>query len=236
MLRNLFLSFVLAVFAAGCADVEVYQNDDFDASYDYICSNDKTVTLTDSSGKTYTIPACNKEDVIRNEEPQPIEKPAEQPKKTGFWHSLWGSSDDSDIPELEKVQPLDVQKTKPIVEKTTNTVTTNNPAPAVLQNPQTDENCIIKMYDYQTEPRYVVGETMPRNKHKKQIMLEDLNTRMVVFCRGSQEEMENCAENMSNAGYVRVTDIPKVAAKYDVGPQRGYPARRWREGDVVPRW
>lgn len=236
----------LAILIAGCSSVEVYQEDDYDADYDYICSNNKTVTLTDSNGNTYTIPACNEADVIRPEDaPQKMtvtraneniveEESVATEKNSSFWSRLWGSSEE----EISIEQEKEIVVSSNMQEVKAENINNKQPAiPEVLQKPvEPDEECIVKMYDYDIEQKYAVGEKMPKNKHKKQIMLEDLNTRMVVFCRGTEEQMEACAENMTYAGYVRISQIPRVAAKYDVAPQRGYPARRWREGDVVPRW
>lgn len=230
----------LAILIAGCSSVEVYQEDDYDADYDYICSNNKTVTLADSNGNTYTIPACDEDDVIRPEDaPQkmtvtPAKENIVEEESNSSWSRLWSSSEEQISVEKEK----EIVVSSNIQEIKDENINNEQPTiPEVLQKPvEADEECIVKMYDYGIEPKYELGEKIPKNKHKKQIMLKDLNTRMIVFCRGTEEQMEICAEKMTYAGYVRISQIPRVATKYDVAPQRGYPARRWREGDVVPRW
>lgn len=75
------------------------------------------------------------------------------------------------------------------------------------------------------------------NKHPiNQVVMQNLESRVLAFCRGSQQAVDACVERLSCIGYVRVANIPKVPAKYDLAPAKGYPARRWREGEVVPRW
>lgn len=46
-----------------------------------------------------------------------------------------------------------------------------------------------------------------------------------------------CAQIFHNKGYVYITDIPQLPAKYDFLKKGTYPTRRWRGGgEVVPRW
>ena len=75
------------------------------------------------------------------------------------------------------------------------------------------------------------------NKHNKnQVIMQNLETRVLAFCRGSQQIIDACVEHFSCIGFERITNVPRVAAKYDLAPTKGYPARRWREGESVPRW
>lgn len=47
----------------------------------------------------------------------------------------------------------------------------------------------------------------------------------------------DCANIFRADGYVLVTDIPQLPAKYDLLKEGMYPGRRWRGGgEVVPRW
>lgn len=75
------------------------------------------------------------------------------------------------------------------------------------------------------------------NKHQSnQVIMQNLETRVLAFCRGTQDEIDVCVDRLSCIGYERITNVPRVAAKYDLAPAKGYPARRWREGESVPRW
>jgi len=63
-------------------------------------------------------------------------------------------------------------------------------------------------------------------------------TRTQVICLDMPGEgAANCAENFRAAGFVLITDIPQLPAKYDLLKEGTYPTRRWRgKGEVVPRW
>ncbi len=68
------------------------------------------------------------------------------------------------------------------------------------------------------------------------ILLQNLEKRTLAFCRGTAEQAENCAQRLEKSCFVRVRNIPSVAAKYDRVQQGAFPGRRWHKGDVVPRW
>ena len=75
------------------------------------------------------------------------------------------------------------------------------------------------------------------NKHyREQVIMQNLETRVLAFCRGTEEAIDVCVERLSCIGFERITNVPKLPAKYDLAPNKGYPARRWREGEVIPRW
>ena len=63
-------------------------------------------------------------------------------------------------------------------------------------------------------------------------------TRAQVICLDMPGEgAVNCAQNFKAAGFVLITDIPQLPAKYDFLKKGTYPTRRWRgKGEVVPRW
>ena len=64
-------------------------------------------------------------------------------------------------------------------------------------------------------------------------------TRTKVICYDQQVKgtAVDCANIFRADGYVLVTDIPQVPAKYDLLRAGTYPTRRWRGGgEVVPRW
>ncbi len=95
--------------------------------------------------------------------------------------------------------------------------------------------------DYEYEYDYVTVDRgypeVPDNKHyQPQVIMENLNTRVLAYCRGSEEEIEECVSMLENSCYTRISEIPHLAAKYDTLKTGTYPTRRWREGEVVPRW
>ena len=64
-------------------------------------------------------------------------------------------------------------------------------------------------------------------------------TRTVVLCFDEPgSSVQSCVDKFRNEGYVLITDIPQVPARYDVIVEGNYPARRWggNRGQVVPRW
>ena len=69
------------------------------------------------------------------------------------------------------------------------------------------------------------------------IGLQDVRTRTVIYCYGnSQYSAEDCASYYETLGYTRVRDIPTKTAKYDFLAVDTYPTRRWRNGELTPRW
>ncbi|MBR1840719.1 MAG: hypothetical protein IJ778_01140 [Alphaproteobacteria bacterium] len=75
------------------------------------------------------------------------------------------------------------------------------------------------------------------NKYQSnQVILENLNTRVLAYCRGSDEEIEMCVNRLKESCYVKLQDIPKRPAKYDILQRGTYPTRRWRNGETTPRW
>lgn len=63
-------------------------------------------------------------------------------------------------------------------------------------------------------------------------------TRTKVICFDKiNQSAEQCAQNFKASGYVLVTDLPQLPARYDLLKEGTYPSRRWRDGgEVVPRW
>ena len=73
--------------------------------------------------------------------------------------------------------------------------------------------------------------------NQRSVGLQDLRTRTIVYCKAdSFQAAEQCADYYESQGYVRMTDIPKKTAKYDFLTVDTYPTRRWRNGEVTPRW
>lgn len=71
----------------------------------------------------------------------------------------------------------------------------------------------------------------------ERIGLQDLRTRTIVYCYNNpQHSAEDCATYYESQGYTRVKDIPSKIAKYDSLTVDTYPTRRWRNGELTPRW
>ncbi len=69
------------------------------------------------------------------------------------------------------------------------------------------------------------------------IGLQNLHDRTIVYCHSnSQTSAEECASHYENQGYIRLKDIPRKTARYDFLTVDTYPSRRWRSGEVTPRW
>ena len=93
--------------------------------------------------------------------------------------------------------------------------------------------------DGDIDPNDIPGSfpAVENNKYvQNQVIMQNLNSRVLAYCRGSDSEIAYCIQRLENSCYVRLSDIPKVTAKYDTLRRGAYPARRWHEGDVVPRW
>lgn len=88
-------------------------------------------------------------------------------------------------------------------------------------------------------PDDIEGEfpSVENNKyHKKQIVMQNLQTRVIAYCRGDDDAMEECVKRLECAGYTQLRNVPTLPAKYDLLRKGSYPTRRWREGENVPRW
>ena len=75
-----------------------------------------------------------------------------------------------------------------------------------------------------------------RNKYMNEVVMQNQNTSVLAYCRGTEKEVEVCVSRLENSCYVRLEDIPRFAAKYDYLKTGTYPTRRWREGEYFPRW
>lgn len=70
-----------------------------------------------------------------------------------------------------------------------------------------------------------------------QINLQQPFTRVIVKCYSTKyEPAETCAKLFESKGYVRFEDIPYKTANYDFPKTGTYPTRRWRPGEITPRW
>lgn len=69
------------------------------------------------------------------------------------------------------------------------------------------------------------------------INLQQPFTRVIVKCYSTKyEPAETCAKLFESKGYVRFDDIPYKTANYDFLRGGSYPTRRWRPGEITPRW
>lgn len=69
------------------------------------------------------------------------------------------------------------------------------------------------------------------------IGLQDLRSRTIVYCyNNSHYSAEDCASYFEHQGYTRMRDIPSKTANYDFLTVDTYPTRRWRNGELTPRW
>lgn len=69
------------------------------------------------------------------------------------------------------------------------------------------------------------------------IGLQDLRTRTIVYCyANSRYSAEDCAGYYEALGYTRMRDIPSKTANYDFLTVDTFPTRRWRSGELTPRW
>jgi len=69
------------------------------------------------------------------------------------------------------------------------------------------------------------------------IGLQNLDTRVLIYCYPSDYyTAEQCASEFESRGFVRLTDIPRLAAEYDYLKADTYPTRRWRKDEKIPRW
>lgn len=117
--------------------------------------------------------------------------------------------------EPEEVQLPTTRKIKRTVKRTKKTT------------PQVEEEINIDEKDF---------PQVERNKYMNEVVMQNQNTGVLAYCRGTEKEVEVCVSRLENSCYVRLEDIPRFAAKYDYLKTGTYPTRRWREGEYFPRW
>ena len=64
-------------------------------------------------------------------------------------------------------------------------------------------------------------------------------TRSIIFCYENEAgDAKKCVTKFKKDGYVLITDVPQLPAKYDRLVEGNYPARRWgaNRKQTVPRW
>ena len=90
---------------------------------------------------------------------------------------------------------------------------------------------------YTPEPKCVLEQHPSYINDDNVIVLQDLNSRVLAYCYTSERNpAEFCAQQFEKRGYVRLREIPYKTADYDFLKTDTYPTRRWRGGEVTPRW
>ena len=72
--------------------------------------------------------------------------------------------------------------------------------------------------------------------HPNQVVMQNLQTRVLAYCRGNDEQIAECIERLECAGYTQLRNVPTMPSKYDALKAGSFPTRRWRNGETVPRW
>ncbi|MGD9637584.1 MAG: hypothetical protein AB7U85_00825 [Alphaproteobacteria bacterium] len=60
-------------------------------------------------------------------------------------------------------------------------------------------------------------------------------TRQIIRCDYNPLD-KSCVSNLQNQGFEKIEHTTFLPAKYDFQVEGSYPARRWRENEIVPRW
>lgn len=69
------------------------------------------------------------------------------------------------------------------------------------------------------------------------IVLQNPDNRVIVYClKDGYQTTTKCAKAFEKQGFVRLKNIPYKVAKYDFLQTDTYPTRRWRDGEITPRW
>ena len=81
------------------------------------------------------------------------------------------------------------------------------------------------------------GDRTVYGNQEKVVSLQNLKTRTIVHCYDSVEQTAfECAKFFETQGYVKFRNIPYKTAEFDELKTDNYPSRRWRDGEVTPRW
>lgn len=90
---------------------------------------------------------------------------------------------------------------------------------------------------YTPDPKFVYEQHSTLTNDQDVIVLQNLDSRIVVTCYTSERNpAEFCAQSFEKLGYVRLRDIPYKTADFDFLKTDTYPSRRWRAGELTPRW
>lgn len=90
---------------------------------------------------------------------------------------------------------------------------------------------------YTPKPKCVYEQHESYVNDPDYIVLQNPQSRVIVECYTSKcNPAEYCAEQFEKRGYVRLSYMPYKSANYDLLRTDTYPTRRWRDGEVTPRW
>lgn len=90
---------------------------------------------------------------------------------------------------------------------------------------------------YTPDPKCVYEQHPAYANDEDTIVLQNLHSRVLAYCYSSERNpAEFCAQSFEKLGYVRLRDIPYKPAEYDFLKTDTYPTRRWRGGELTPRW
>ncbi len=86
------------------------------------------------------------------------------------------------------------------------------------------------------EAEVVVLGTQPQNRQTT-IFLVNQDTGELACCQDTPNvSAEECAWALEQKCFKRVEDLPRGIASYDILKSGTYPTRRWRDGEIAPRW
>ncbi|MBQ8481487.1 MAG: hypothetical protein IJ532_03020 [Alphaproteobacteria bacterium] len=205
------LSVLAVILLAGCVEISdrPYERKRLVEKYIPQCKQETMVAVYDEQG-TFEVPGCV--DYYYPEEPEVYEEIVEEEPET---------EEAEETPEIEETEEVpqtpSVRKIKRTVKRIKKT---------------------IPQFEKEIDVDAVEGKfpDVERNKYVDEVILENQNTHVLAYCRGTEEEIEICVSRLENSCYVRIEDIPRFAAKYDRLKTGTYPTRRWREGEYFPRW
>lgn len=146
--------------------------------------------------------------------------------------------------EPQAVEYVDEYAYQPCLQETTVVVYDDAGAyqvPGCVMTAETPmvENSSDENEDEEIDPDDIEGEFphVVNNKYMpRQVVMQNLQTRVLAYCRGTDDEMNECISRLECAGYTQLRNLPTMPAKYDILKKGTYPTRRWRNGETVPRW
>lgn len=133
--------------------------------------------------------------------------------------------------KTQRVKP--VVKPKPVVQRADVTLSGLRYCPNARRC--SDEALLPPQPCLQPMPTYY--DDVPEPEFADGVLLIHPITRVKVICyERDGADAVACAERFRAQGYVLITDVPQFAGKYDFLQDGSYPSRRWRHGEIVPRW
>jgi hypothetical protein len=84
---------------------------------------------------------------------------------------------------------------------------------------------------------FLIFSAVANSAEPRRIGLQDPYTRTVVYCYdNARYSAEDCADYFEKQGYTLLQYLPSKSANYDFLTVDTYPTRRWRNGELTPRW